>query len=288
MTLLGSLEDAGCRIAPQPGWSTATRPGTFAPTGVMWHWTASFSSPARPAPTLGVVINGRAGLSGPLYHLLVGHDGIVRVIHRRLGNHAGAGSLAAMQLAASGSPVPHGYRPGADTATLNRLAWGVAADYHPDQGPPPPQMVDGMVRATVGVCRFQGWPVPRGLDHRHATRRKIDNAGWPWLHPPVAALLAGGPAAPASPDEEDDVVKQGHANRNEVTWWQWKINEWFHGHHDPRAAGKGNGLVIDGQFGPRTTEYVMELQKRCGYAITGVIDLSTSSRVLDDLRRAAA
>lgn len=161
----------------------------------MWHWTASFASAARPCPTLDIVRFGRAGLPGPLYSLLVGHDGIVRVIHQRIGNHAGAGSMAALALAASrGEAVPKRYRPGPDDATLNRLTWGIAADYHPDQGPPPRQQVDGMVRASAAVCELTGWTFAQGFEHLNATRRKRDNDVWPYLTPLLQAHMAGGAA----------------------------------------------------------------------------------------------
>lgn len=184
MGLLDYLEHQGARYQAMPGWSTAGRPGTFAPRAIMWHWTASFASAARPCPTLDIVRFGRAGLPGPLYSLLVGYDGIVRVIHQRIGNHAGAGSMAALALAASrGQAVPKRYRPGPDDATLNRLTWGISADYHPDQGPPPKQQVDGMIRASAAVCELMGWTFAQGFEHLNATRRKRDNDVWPYLTP---------------------------------------------------------------------------------------------------------
>lgn len=215
MNLLDALhaELGDDRVLPQPGWATATRPGTFTPVAVMLHWTASFSSPRNPCPTLDVVRFGRAGLPGPLYAMLCGHDGRLRLVHRRLGNHAGAGSVAAVRLAEQGR-VPHAYRPGPDDATLNRLAWGVALDYHPDQGPVPAAMLDCAVRAVAAIHRFQGWDRARvrAFDHRHATRRKRDNDVVADFRPLVAARLAGAPPAELS-DPIEELAEMTPAQR---------------------------------------------------------------------------
>lgn len=210
MTLLDALhaELGADRVMPMPGWSERTRPGTFRPSAVQMHWTAARSSAARPAPSTQICMHGLDRpdlgyfLPGPLYHLLVGWDGRVRLIHRRVGNHSGRGSLAALRLAERGA-VPYGYRPGADDATISALAWSVSIDYHPDQGAPPEAMLDGAARAAVAVHRFQGWDTARVYDHRHSTRRKIDVGGVRDLRPAIAARLAGGHP------EEDDMIAAG-------------------------------------------------------------------------------
>jgi LysM repeat protein len=80
----------GLRVKEIQGWKTAGRPGTFDPRGVIFHHTAS--NPAGgPAPALGVVINGRPDLSGPLCNVLVGRDGTVHLIAAGRSNHAGEG-----------------------------------------------------------------------------------------------------------------------------------------------------------------------------------------------------
>ena len=86
------LTDYGCRVATVEGWETRSRPastGGFQPVGMLAHHTATTTSTVRPAPTLGVLVNGRADLPGPLCHITVGYDGVVRVVAAGRANHAG-------------------------------------------------------------------------------------------------------------------------------------------------------------------------------------------------------
>ncbi|MGC4855581.1 hypothetical protein ACLQ24_19840 [Micromonospora sp. DT4] len=56
------------------------RPGSFDPIGVLWHHTASTSSASNPHPALGICINGRSDLAGPLCQALVDYNGVFHVI----------------------------------------------------------------------------------------------------------------------------------------------------------------------------------------------------------------
>lgn len=265
----GRLRACGLTVVEVTGWQSRGR-GAMAPACHVQHHTAGSRRGGNTA-SLRICTFGRPGLANALCTWYVARDGTVYLVAAGLAYHAGKG----------------GWR----GVSGNGRAVGTEAE-NDGIGEPWSAASRRAQQAIAAECSAEfGYPVVMVPDHKEwRPGDKIDRTD---IDPDqdrasIAALIAGGPTAPTVAQlEEDDVVKQGHANRNEVTWWQWKINEWFHGHHDPRAAGKGSGLVIDGQFGPRTTEYVMELQKRCGYAITGVIDLSTSSRVLDDLRRAA-
>lgn len=271
-TLLDRLEEeAPGRIRPQPKWPTATRPGSFAPVAVMIHWTAIYSSASRPVPGLGIVTNGHASLPGPLYHLLVGYTGLIHLVHRRLGNHAGAGNLAALRLAQSGGMWP-GRRPGRDDATLNRLTWGVSADYHPGQGPMPAAQFDGMVRAVTAIHMFQGWTTARIFDHFNATLRKRDMdtiAGD--LQPAIRDHMKNR-TQPGLPDPED-IMKRGEKG-NHIVVLQWRINEYLNGH-----PTHPQGVPITGVFDERTEGAVKHIQNVFGYAQTGVYDLALSERI---------
>ena len=84
------LDDAGLKVAEQPGWRTRGR-GDVGPTkGVMCHHTAG---PLKGImPSLGIVTNGRSDLPGPLAQLCLGRDGTFFVVAAGRANHAGAGS----------------------------------------------------------------------------------------------------------------------------------------------------------------------------------------------------
>jgi len=84
------LEDAGLRVAEQPGWRTRGRGDVGPPRGVMIHQTGA--PMIGNAPSLGVVTEGREGLAGPLAQLCLGRDGTFYVVAAGRANHAGEGA----------------------------------------------------------------------------------------------------------------------------------------------------------------------------------------------------
>jgi hypothetical protein len=88
--LADALRAEGCRVVEEGNWEGRGRPGSFAPTGVLWHHTGSTSSASNPFPTKNTLINGRPDLEGPLCHVGIGYDGVCHVIAAGRANHAGA------------------------------------------------------------------------------------------------------------------------------------------------------------------------------------------------------
>src|SRR5882762_4634785 len=84
------LEDAGLKVAEQPGWRTRGRAEMGTVKGVMCHHTAGPA--AGIMPSLGIVTNGRPDLPGPLAQLCLGRDGTFFVVAAGRANHAGAGN----------------------------------------------------------------------------------------------------------------------------------------------------------------------------------------------------
>src|SRR5262245_7260143 len=83
------LEEAGLKVAEQPGWRTRGH-GDVGPTkGVICHHTAGAKNGNM--PSLGVITNGRPGLDGPLAQLGLGRDGTWFVVAAGRANHAGKG-----------------------------------------------------------------------------------------------------------------------------------------------------------------------------------------------------
>jgi len=83
------LEDAGLKVAEQPGWRTRGRREMGTVKGVICHHTSG--SPHGIMPSLGVIINGRRDLPGPLAQLGLGRDGTFFVVAAGHCNHAGRG-----------------------------------------------------------------------------------------------------------------------------------------------------------------------------------------------------
>jgi hypothetical protein len=87
--LAEALEDAGLRVAEQPGWRTRGRGEMAAPRGVMIHQTGS--PMIGNAPSLGVITEGREDLPGPFAQLCLGRDGTFYVVAAGRAAHAGKG-----------------------------------------------------------------------------------------------------------------------------------------------------------------------------------------------------
>jgi hypothetical protein len=84
------LLDAGLKVAEQPGWQNRGRGDVGTIKGVICHHT---SGPLKGnMPSLGVVVEGRDDLPGPLAQLCLGRDGTYFVVAAGRCNHAGAGS----------------------------------------------------------------------------------------------------------------------------------------------------------------------------------------------------
>src|SRR5258708_36049874 len=81
------LEDAGLKVAEQPGWRSRGRGEMGTVKGVMCHHTAG--SPNGIMPSLGVITNGRPDLAGALAQLGLGADGISLAVAARAVHQAG-------------------------------------------------------------------------------------------------------------------------------------------------------------------------------------------------------
>jgi peptidoglycan hydrolase-like protein with peptidoglycan-binding domain len=84
------LLDAGLKVAEQPGWQSRGRGDVGKIIGVICHHTSGAKTGNM--PSLGVVINGREDLAGPLAQLCLGRDGTFYVVAAGRCNHAGKGN----------------------------------------------------------------------------------------------------------------------------------------------------------------------------------------------------
>lgn len=85
-----ALRGNGLRVKAVQGWAARGRPYSFDPRAVVFHHTAS-SRAGGDAPSLGVCVNGRPDVPGPLCHVMVGRDGTVYLVAAGRANHAGYG-----------------------------------------------------------------------------------------------------------------------------------------------------------------------------------------------------
>jgi peptidoglycan hydrolase-like protein with peptidoglycan-binding domain len=83
------LEQAGLKVAEDPGWQTRGLGDLGTVLGVLCHHTAG--PKAGNMPSLASIRNGRPGLRGPLSQLGLGRDGTFYVIAAGRAQHAGPG-----------------------------------------------------------------------------------------------------------------------------------------------------------------------------------------------------
>ncbi|MGC4805333.1 N-acetylmuramoyl-L-alanine amidase, partial [Micromonospora sp. DT233] len=174
------LRAAGVAVVEEGNWRARGVSGSFAPIGVLWHHTAATSSPSRPAPALGVCINGRSDLPGPLCHALVDYHGVFHLISANRANHAGNSR--------GSGPIPAG--------NGNTMLIGWEIDYNGvDQSMTPAQYA-ASVAATAAVLRTLGRDASYARGHREtSTTGKIDPSfiDLDAMRRDVAAAMAGGP-----------------------------------------------------------------------------------------------
>ena len=156
------LRRAGVAVVEEGNWQARGVAGSFAPIGVLWHHTAATSSPGNPAPALGICINGRQDLQGPLCHALVDYNGVFHVISANRANHAGASG--------GSGPIPSG--------DGNTMLVGWEIDYNGVSQSMTAAQYSASVRATAAVLRALGKDANHARGHREtSTTGKIDPGG---------------------------------------------------------------------------------------------------------------
>lgn len=238
------LKRAGLKVAEQPGWQTRGGPmGTV--RGVMCHHTAGPKTGNM--PTLGVVTNGRPGLSGPLAQLGLGRDGTFYVIAAGRANHAGKGVWKGVVTGNS------------SFIGIEAENQGIAAD------PWPAVQMDAYKRGVAAIlgklgtdasmcCGHKEYALPRG--------RKIDPSfDMDAFRADVAAIMAGTAPAPVpipAKDEQSRPTLRRDSRGDAVKQLQAALGLAADGIFGPkteaavRAFQRTHGLVPDGIFGPRS------------------------------------
>ncbi|CAB4201948.1 Peptidoglycan binding-like [uncultured Caudovirales phage] len=270
------LRAAGLVVVEIAGWQTRGVGGAFEPIGSLDHHTAGAAT--GNAPSLGVCINGRAGLPGPLANVLVGRDGTHYVIAAGRCNHAGAGRWLSIT---SGNGQMY---------SVERENVGTGAE---------PWTVEQTLRAgqchaallgargnADNVCRHAEYATPKG--------RKTDTANINGndLRQIVRAILAA-PVAPPAPEAGTPGPEWVLlAKLNEVAASRPVLSEGSTGVfvNDVQTAlnvilAKGSTkplLAVDGHYGKATANLVRLYQKSRGLPADGVVGRVTWVAILAD------
>ncbi|MFF4876265.1 N-acetylmuramoyl-L-alanine amidase [Micromonospora sp. NPDC000668] len=177
--LVDVLRAAGVQVVVEGDWLNRMRPGSFDPIGVLWHHTAATSSASNPHPALGICINGRSDLAGPLCQALVDYNGVFHVISAGRCNHAGASG--------GSGPIPAG-----DGNTL-MIGWEI--DYNGVNQEMTAAQYNASIAATAAVLTRLGRDSSYARGHREtSTSGKIDPSfiDLNVMRADVAAKMSGG------------------------------------------------------------------------------------------------
>ena len=150
-----TLRAHGLTVHETPGWQNRGS-STLNPSGVVCHHTASAAGSDHPA--LGIVINGRPDLAGPLCNVLLARNGDCYIIAAGTANHAGTGGWRGL----SG----------------NSSVLGIEAENNGVGEPWPAHQIDAYVRLCAAMCDGGGFTPDTVCYHREwAPTRKPDPAG---------------------------------------------------------------------------------------------------------------
>jgi peptidoglycan hydrolase-like protein with peptidoglycan-binding domain len=240
------LLNAGLKVAEQPGWKDRGRGDVGPIKGVVCHHTAGPRNGNM--PSLGIIINGRSDLPGPLSQLALGRDGTFFVVAAGRCNHAGAGNW-------------QGFTAGnTNFIGIEAENTGLAND-----SPWPPVQLDAYRRGVAAILKKIGANAIMCCGHKEyalPVHRKDDpDFDMNDFRQQVAAIMAGtAPAAgviPASDGAGRPTLRRG-ATGDLVSKVQTKLNVPVTGTFDGateaaiRQFQRDNALVPDGIIGPRT------------------------------------
>lgn len=159
--LINHLKRWGLKVEQSPGWRTRGRNYNFYPRGILVHHTASGSQSGNFASER-IVTHGRSDLPGPLSQVLLGRNGVVKMIAAGYSNHAGYGGPRA------GIPANQG----------NTYLIGIEAENNGVGEPWSKAQLNAYYRLCAALMVWNGIKdVNKVFGHKEWTSRKIDPAG---------------------------------------------------------------------------------------------------------------
>lgn len=235
------LEDAGLKVAEQPGWQDRGRGPMGTVRGVICHHTAG--PKAGIMPSLSVITGGRAGLPGPLAQLGLGRDGTWFVVAAGRANHAGAGSWKGIT---SGNSSFIG---------IEAENQGIPAD------PWPAVQMDSYKRGVAAILKKLGADESMCAGHKEYAlpkgRKPDPSFDMDKFRADVAEILDGkvsaAPLIPAKDEKSRATLRRGDSG-DAVKIVQAKV-----------------GVDDDGTFGPATEAAVRDFQRKHGLVPDGIV-----------------
>lgn len=190
------LRGAGLTVHEVAGWRTRSASedkdaSTFAPRGVIIHETRG-SANSTDAGEIGVLVNGRPGLSGPIAQLYLGRNGHWHVVAAGLCHHAKTGW---------GGPF---------SGLGNSRLLGIEPAHSIDEDwADKPVQYQSYVRGVAAIRRHTGWPAPVGHKEHQPGDKPDPEFNMDRFRADVAAVLAG---------KDDEMTKDEHDALMTVRW----------------------------------------------------------------------
>ncbi|HZI17146.1 MAG TPA: N-acetylmuramoyl-L-alanine amidase [Pyrinomonadaceae bacterium] len=255
------LKIAGLKVSEVPGWRDRGRGDVGRIFGVMCHHTAGPKSGNM--PSLNVLVNGRAGLPGPLSQLGLGRDGTYYIIAAGRANHAGRGEW-------------RGLRNG------NSNFIGIEAENtgRPDD-PWPNIQIDAYHRGVAAILKRVGQSSDFCTGHKEYALpkgRKPDPSFFNMdeFRASIAAIMSGaGPEPRLIPAVEPTQPASNTAPRP-------TLRRGMAGDLTREIQRKLGVTPTTGNFGPKTEAAVRALQRKHGLVGDGIVGPRTW-RLLDQL-----
>lgn len=246
------LRKYGLNVVEVAGWKTRGS-DTFNPRGSVDHHTAG---PATGnAPSLGICINGRSGLPGPLCNVFIARDNTCYVVAAGRANHAGLGGWRGL----SGNSSVYGIE-------RENVGYGDREPWREDQ-------TDTAARAHAAlmeskdpslVCMHKEWAPTRKIDAHTLTGDELRNR--------VMHHMGQSPTPPTPPPTSttpsDGLLKVGSRGQAVVEWQRLLIG----------ASLLPTG-ADDGVFGPNTDAATRAFQRALGVTADGVVGPATRAAV---------
>lgn len=264
------LRAAGLKVIEVAGWQTRGS-DSFNPKGSVDHHTAGPRS--GNAPSLGVVVNGRTGLAGPLCNVLVGRDNTCYVVASGRANHAGLGGW-------------HGL-------VGNSSVFGVERENVGDGSEPwRPDQTETAAKVHAALISNHGANPDYVCEHKEwAPTRKIDAFGVDGnqMRSMVALFLKKTPNPAPQPVPNPAPDPNGAAFLRALSEAAKKKPLLKRGNTGPavkdlqaniNAIVKRNVLTLDSNFGPATERWVKQFQKDHNLKADGIVSYDTWVQIL--------
>jgi N-acetyl-anhydromuramyl-L-alanine amidase AmpD len=278
------LEDAGLKVAEQPGWRTRGQGDVATTKGVICHHTAGPRIGIM--PSLGIITNGRPDLSGPLAQLGLGRDGTYFVVAAGKANHAGAGNWQGITTG--------------NSSFIGIEAENTGLTSGPNADPWPDVQMDAYRRGVAAILKHIGANAIMCCGHKEYAlppgRKPDPTFNMTDFRAQVAAIMAGTAPAPIyiPPFDGEGRPTLRRGDRGDlVKQIQTRLNLTADGVFGAateaavREFQRSHGLVPDGIVGPRTWA-MLEAKPAAAAAAEGVAPAAFAAAPAFDAAAVAA